>query len=75
LDEARYTVLAEENGEVARALCDYRNGVLTTEEERDRQLYTELVQVAAVAAAWCEAILQRRRRAPKAQASSPIIVP
>lgn len=42
-------VLAEECGEVARAVLDYD----------DEQVRTELVQVAAVAVAWLEAIENR----------------
>jgi len=44
-DDRRLRVLVEEVGEVARAL-----------EEDDSQLRVELVQVAAVAVAWLEAL-------------------
>ena len=44
-DDRRLRVLVEEIGEVARAL-----------EEDDSQLRAELVQVAAVAVAWLEAL-------------------
>jgi NTP pyrophosphatase (non-canonical NTP hydrolase) len=44
-DDRRLRVLVEEVGEVARAL-----------EEDDSQLPVELVQVAAVAVAWLEAL-------------------
>jgi NTP pyrophosphatase (non-canonical NTP hydrolase) len=44
-DDRRLRVLVEEVGEVARAL-----------EEGDSQLRAELVQVAAVAVAWLEAL-------------------
>jgi hypothetical protein len=46
-DDRRYVVLGEEFGEVARALL---------EGEGDAHLRAELVQVAAVAVAWIEAI-------------------
>lgn len=45
-DPIKFAVLAEETGEVARALL----------EQNPDQLKTELVQVAAVAVAWLEAI-------------------
>lgn len=52
-DLERLPILAEEFGEVARAMC-----------ERDRTaLRTELVQLAAAAVAWIEGILDADRRA------------
>lgn len=48
-------VLVEEVGEVSRVLCDYRHGLLDS-ERRDAELRAELVQVAAMAVAWLEAI-------------------
>lgn len=48
-------VLVEELGEVARVLCEHRHGRLT-DDERDDALHLELVQVAAMSAAWIEAI-------------------
>ena len=46
-DDRRFVVLAEEFGEVAKAMLD---------QEPDANLITELVQVAAVSVAWVEAI-------------------
>jgi len=46
-DMLRLTVLVEEVGEVARAVCD---------RSHYTQLRAELVQVAAVAVAWIEAV-------------------
>jgi hypothetical protein len=54
-DGIKAAVLTEETGEVSRVICEYVQGKLTG-EEADAQLYTELVQVAAVATAWCECI-------------------
>lgn len=51
-DDRRYTVLGEEFGEVANALLEHRG---------DEALRTELIQVAAVAVAWVEAIDARPR--------------
>ena len=48
-------VLTEENGEVARVLCE-RACNPESEEASDAKLYEELVQVAAVATAWCESL-------------------
>jgi hypothetical protein len=53
-DDRRLAVLGEEFGEVARALLE-REFALTG-EIIDAHLRTELVQVAAVALAWIEAI-------------------
>lgn len=47
-DVVKFAVLAEELGEVARAI---------NEGDEDEALRGELVQVAAVAAAWIEALL------------------
>jgi len=54
-DGIKAAVLTEETGEVSRVICEYVQGKLT-DEEADAQLYTELVQVAAVATAWAECI-------------------
>jgi hypothetical protein len=48
-------VLTEELGEVAKVLCDYRHGLLT-DVQMTGELRTELVQVAAMAHAWIDAI-------------------
>jgi hypothetical protein len=50
-DPMRYLVLGEEFGEVARAML---------EDDGDEHLRAELIQVAAVAVAWAEAIDARR---------------
>lgn len=47
LDSERLAILTEEVGEVARAIND---------EEGDRGIKRELIQVAAVAVAWLEAL-------------------
>lgn len=57
-DWAKYAVLGEEVGEVARALLERSFGNDTTEH-----LETELIQVAAVAIAWVEAARIKRGRA------------
>lgn len=49
-DDRKLTVLTEEVGEVAKALCD---------READRALYDELVQVAAVAVSFAETVAHR----------------
>ena len=57
-DPDRLTVLAEEFGEVSHAVCDTMSqGALPGSEEK---LRAELVQVAAVAVAWIEAIDKRK---------------
>ena len=48
-------VLVEELGEVARNLCEHRHGNLTSAQFQ-QQLREELIQVAAMAAAWVGAI-------------------
>ena len=53
-DRESLVVLVEEVGEVARAM--------TYDEGDDDQLYAELIQVAAVAAAWAERIQIRGDR-------------
>lgn len=53
-DFTRFTVLGEEFGEVANAVLETAYG-----SDNDRHLREELVQVAAVAVAWCEAIDRR----------------
>lgn len=55
----RLTVLGEEYGEVCRALCKgFEAGLLPADELSDwrAELREELVQVAAVAVAWIEAL-------------------
>ena len=59
-DETKCAVLTEENGEVARVLCERACNPLSPEGDDDH-LYTELIQVAAVACAWCEALQYKRR--------------
>jgi NTP pyrophosphatase (non-canonical NTP hydrolase) len=54
-------ILGEEVGEVSRVMSEYLIGNLTG-DERNSELYKELIQVAAVAAAWCEALIQERAR-------------
>lgn len=56
-DDRRFTVLGEEFGEVARSLLETGYG---GPEGGDAHLRSELVQVAAVAVAWIEAIDARR---------------
>lgn len=64
-DDRRYVVLGEEVGEVARALLE--RGFVPKHLEGqvdaigDPELRAELVQVAAVAVAWVEAIDARNR--------------
>lgn len=59
-DPERLAVLAEEFGEVGRAVCEGLGG----NSERGRtELRTELVQVAAVCVAWCEG-LDRQSEGP-----------
>jgi hypothetical protein len=54
----RLTVLAEEFGEVSHVVCDeMTHGSLPDDEDK---LRTELIQVAAVAVAWVEAIDKRK---------------
>lgn len=59
-DSHKMCILTEENGEVARIVCETGCGN-RKEEETDADLYTELVQVAAVATAWCESIRERQK--------------
>jgi NTP pyrophosphatase (non-canonical NTP hydrolase) len=54
-DPAWLPVLVEEVGEVARALCDHRHLKLDTQRLADN-LRDELIQVAAMATAWIDAI-------------------
>ncbi len=54
-DPAWLAVLVEEVGEVARALCDMRH-LADEPSQLKRQLASELVQVAAMACAWLEAV-------------------
>jgi hypothetical protein len=56
-DDKRAAVLGEEFGEVCRAVLEAGYG---THGADDAALRAELVQVAAVATAWCEAIDARR---------------
>lgn len=48
-------VLVEEIGEVAKVICDHRHGLLS-DKEKKQQLNDELIQVAAMTAAWIDAI-------------------
>lgn len=57
-DYEKLAVLAEEFGEVARELAERSIDVARFDEDK---LYTELIQVAAVAVAWAEA-LQRNKK-------------
>lgn len=52
-DIERLPILVEEIGEVARAMLD---------REGDEQLYEELIQCAAVCAAWATAVARRKAR-------------
>lgn len=57
LDGAWLSVLVEEVGEVAKAMCDHRHkGRVQDEDAYAEELRAELVQVAAMACAWIEAI-------------------
>lgn len=57
-DEAKLAVLAEEFGEVSKLVVE---GIIDPIDRRDVDvLCTELVQVAAVAAAWAEALLREK---------------
>ena len=60
----RFLVLGEEVGEVANAVLEgsFASGSPAISEEWERRLRTELVQVAAAAVAWVEAIDARGRR-------------
>jgi NTP pyrophosphatase (non-canonical NTP hydrolase) len=51
--EKRLAILTEEVGEVARAMCD---------DEGDKRLLEELVQVGAVALRWAEDLLLEMKR-------------
>ena len=52
-DEAKLAVLAEEFGEAARHVTE----ALIDKKRRDvKNLYKELIEVAAVCVAWCEAL-------------------
>jgi NTP pyrophosphatase (non-canonical NTP hydrolase) len=55
LSAMKCAVLTEELGEVARVLCE-RECKPGCEAGSNAKLYEELVQVAAVATAWCEAL-------------------
>lgn len=55
-------VVTEELGEVAKVLCDWRHGLLDDEQMRS-ELRTELMQTAAMACAWIDAIDQTPREA------------
>ncbi len=58
------SILGEEVGEVSRALCESFHRVGFYKEDDPvllDELTAELVQVAAVATAWVECILRRRR--------------
>jgi len=59
-DPAWLPVLVEEVGEVARALCDFRHAAKADKSELRAHLQEELIQVAAMAAAWIDAILLER---------------
>lgn len=52
----KLAVLAEEFGEVAREVCELGSNGKRERAKHLARLYEELVQVAAVAVAWCEAI-------------------
>lgn len=54
-DPAWLPVVAEEFGEVARALCEYRHGHLD-EVQYAQQLRTELIQLGAMVAAWLQTL-------------------
>lgn len=58
-DDRRLAVLAEEFGEVARAILEAGYGTSGADDDHLRE---ELVQVAAVAVAWVEAIDARAKR-------------
>ncbi len=57
-EQANLAVLAEEFGEVAKAVCEYRHAFEQDEacphklEEKFHEIYKELIQVAAVCMAW-----------------------
>jgi len=55
----RLAILTEEVGEVARELNEDRLGNLPVDEWRDRRV-KELIQVAAMALSWVEALEGRR---------------
>lgn len=55
VDPIRLAILVEEVGEVARALNEYRHEAGDTEAIAE-QLDSELIQVAAMAAAWSAAL-------------------
>jgi hypothetical protein len=54
-DGQRMAILAEEVGEVAHAMNEFTLGNWTSEKFRD-EIEKELIQVAAMAATWIEAI-------------------
>lgn len=54
-DPAWLPVLVEEVGEVARALCEFRHLNKDTQQLK-RALRSEVVQVAAMACAWLDAL-------------------
>lgn len=53
LPAEKLAVLAEEFGEVARHICEQ---VIDNARYNPRELKKELIQVAAVCVAWCEAL-------------------
>jgi len=57
VDPSWMSVLVEEVGEVAKAICDHRHlGAIADPESLAAELRTELIQVAAMAVAWIDAI-------------------
>lgn len=56
----RLAILSEEVGEVAHEVNERRLGTLTS-DEYDKQVYVELVQVAAMAVAWAAVIRPGRQ--------------
>ena len=59
-----HTILSEEVGEVAQEVLD-----TTFEDAATDNLYEELIQVAAVAVAWAEAVQRERDTAPQPAAT------
>lgn len=53
-DENSYLVLGEEFGEVGRAILECHRGDAEAMDKHDKELRKELIQVAAVCAAWVE---------------------
>ncbi len=68
----KFTILGEEVGEVAReALTNSRRRLARDTEGTDEALYKELAQVAAVAVAWMESLLEEGScERPAAEATS-----